>query len=210
MTPGSSIIARALLLGILLCLTGTAQSAPPGPHDPDWPCQQIKVPQLSLAAVWSGPSIDQQQEHWQQDQTVTELVRETAQRRMPVEQAQEKILTFAAQVGAARQAKLLDLFAGLFRTLDEERSSVIAGLDRFGMRQKELATELRNDNEKLRMMQADPKSDAGTTNQLIQKVTWEAQVFQDRRQALSYACDVPAKIEQRLFALARTVQDALQ
>jgi hypothetical protein len=210
MTPRQCIIAGALLSGAALYLTGTAQSAPPGPHDPDWPCQQIKVPQLSLAAVWSGPSIDQQQENWQQDQTVTELVRETAQRRTPIEQAQEKIQTFAAQVGTARQMKLLNLFAGLFRTLDDERSSVIAGLDRFGMRQKELATDLRNDNEKLRMMQADPKSEAGDINQLTQKVTWEAQVYQDRRQALSYACDVPAKIEQRLFALARTVQDALQ
>jgi hypothetical protein len=210
MTPRRRIIAGALLSGATLYLTGTVQSAPPGPYDPDWPCQQIKVPQLSLAAVWSGPSIDQQLESWQQDRIVTELVRETTQRRMPIEQAQEKIRTFATQVGDARQAKLLDLFAGLFRTLDDERSSVIAGLDRFGMRQKELAAELRNDNEKLRMMQADPTSEAGDINQLTQKVTWEGQVFQDRRQALSYACDVPAKIEQRLFALARTVQEALQ
>ena len=210
MTRRHCIIAGALTSIAILYSTGTALSAPPGSHDPDWPCQQIKVPQLSPASVWSGPSIDQQQEGWQQDQTVAELVRETAQRRMPVEQAQERINSFAAQAGNARQAKLLDLFAGLFRTLDDERSSVVAGLDRFGMRQKVLATELRNDNEKLRMMQADPKSDAGAMNQLIQKVTWEAQVFQDRRQALSYACDVPAKIEQRLFALARTVEEALQ
>jgi len=210
MTPRHRSIAAALLSGAVLCWTATAQSAPPGPHDPDWPCQQIKVPQLSLAAVWSGPSIDQQQENWQQDPTVTDLVRETAQRRMPIEQAQEKIHNFATQIGATSQTKLLDLFAGLFRTLDDERSSVIAGLDRFGMRQKELATELRNDNEKLRTMQADPKSEAGDINQLTQKVTWEAQVFQDRRQALSYACDVPAKIEQRLFALARTIQETLR
>ena len=45
---------------------------------------------------------------------------------------------------------------------------------------------------------------------MTQRITWEAAVFQDRRQALSYACDVPGKIEQRLFALARTIQAALQ
>jgi len=204
------MVAGALVNIVVTCSTETAQSAPPGQRDPDWPCQQIKMPQLSLASVWSGPSIDQQQEGWQQDQTVAALVRETAQRRMPVEQAQERINAFASQAGNARQAKLLELFAGLFRTLDDERSSVVAGLDRFGVRQKELAAELRNDNEKLRMMQADPKSDAGDFNQLTQKVTWEAQVYQDRRQALRYACDVPAKIEQRLFMLARTIQEALR
>jgi hypothetical protein len=51
MTPRHRIIAGALLSSAMLCLTGTAQSAPPGPRDPDWPCQQIKVPQLSLAAI---------------------------------------------------------------------------------------------------------------------------------------------------------------
>jgi hypothetical protein len=38
-------------------------------------------------------------------------------------------------------------------------------------------------------------------------VMWNAEVFQDRRRSLSYACDVPGKIEQRLFALARTIQE---
>ena len=72
------------------------------------------------------------------------------------------------------------------------------------------AAQLRSDNEKLRVLQADPASDASDVNQMTQRVMWEAQVFQDRRQALSYACDVPGKIEQRLFMLARTIQEALQ
>ena len=94
--------------------------------------------------------------------------------------------------------------------LDDERSTVISGLDRFGIRQKELAAGIRDDNAKLRQLQADTAADAGELNQMVQRVTWEAEVFQDRRQALSYACDVPGKIEQRLFALARTIQQELQ
>jgi hypothetical protein len=199
-----------LALSIALATATTARSAPPGPRDPDWPCEQIKVPQLSLAAVWSGPPLDQKQDDWRLDQHVADLVEETAQRRMPIEQAQQKIQAFAAQGGDKKQPKLLQLLAGLFSVLDDERSSVIAGLDRFGARQKELAAALRGDNDKLRAMQTDAKSDASDINQMTQKITWEAQVFQDRRQSLRYACDVPGKIEQRLFALARTIQEALQ
>ena len=202
--PGMTV---GTMLTLLLC--APAGAAPPS-RDPDWPCQQIKVPQLSLASVWSGPSPEAQQDDRGQAPRVDELVNEIAPRRVPVEQAQEKIRAFAAQAGDQRQARLLDLVNGLFKTLNEERSTVIAGLDRFGARQRELATELRADNEKLRAMQADASSDAGDLNQLTQRVQWEAQVFQDRRQALSYACEVPAKIEQRLFTLARTIQDALQ
>jgi hypothetical protein len=45
---------------------------------------------------------------------------------------------------------------------------------------------------------------------MVDQVSWEARVFDERRQALSYVCDVPAKIEQRLFALAQTIQQEMQ
>jgi hypothetical protein len=45
-------------LGIALILaSGVAWSAP-RTIDPDWPCQQIKVSQLSVAAFWPGQPID--------------------------------------------------------------------------------------------------------------------------------------------------------
>jgi hypothetical protein len=199
-----------VVLVVALCAAGAAWSAPPGPRDPDWPCQQIKVAQLSVAAVWPGPPLDPQHDGWREKPQVADLVHEIAQRRVPIEQAQEKIRAFVEQAADQKQPALLELFAGLFSVLDNERGTVIAGLDRFGARQKELAAALRNDNDKLRAMQADPGSDAGDVNQMTQRVMWEAQVFQDRSQSLSYACDVPGKIEQRLFALARTIQQALQ
>ena len=83
------------------------------------------------------------------------------------------------------------MLVGLFNVLDQERGSVMAGLDRFGRRQKELAAEIRGDNEKLRALQTEPASDPKAVQQMTQQVNWEVEVFQDRRQALSYACDVP-------------------
>jgi chromosome segregation ATPase len=198
---------RLCILAMALAAAGTASAAPPGTRDPDWPCQQIKVQQLSLASVWSGSAPNSE---GQQDQHVVDLAREMAQRRVPIEVAQQKIRSFAQQSGEQKQVKLLELLTELFNALDAERSSVIAGLDRYGARQKELAAQLRDDNEKLRAMHADPSSKPDEVNQMTERVTWEAEVFEDRRQALSYACDVPAKIEQRLFGLARTIQDALR
>jgi hypothetical protein len=165
---------------------------------------------LSLAAVWSGPALDGQHGDYRQDPQLADLVQEMAQRRVPLDQVQAKIRAFATQAGDQKASKLLLVLSAAFDLLDAERNSVIDGLDRFGARQKELAAALREDTEKLRIMQANPASDAGEVNQLVQRVSWEAQVFQDRRQALSYACEVPGKIEQRLFAVARATQDALE
>jgi hypothetical protein len=180
------------------------------PHrDLDWPCQQIKVPELSLAAVWSGAPVDPQDDRWKENPAVTDLVDKLAPRRQSIDQTQTLLHDFAQHAGTDKQAQLLQVLVGLFNVLDSERDSVITGLDRFGARQKELAAEIRADNEKLRALQHDPAADPNTVQQMTQQVTWEAEVFQDRRQALSYACDVPGKIEQRLFALARQIQQEL-
>ncbi len=128
-----------LTLGAAMFVAAAADAAPPGPRDPDWPCQQIKVPELSLASVWAGPSVDLQHIDWQHDQPIADLVHEIAQRREPLAQAQDKVHAFAQQAKAQKQQRLLALLAGLFTVLDQERGTVIAGLDRFGLRQKALA-----------------------------------------------------------------------
>ncbi|MBN9560315.1 MAG: hypothetical protein J0H14_06230 [Alphaproteobacteria bacterium] len=205
------MIGRApCVLAAALLAIGAAQAAPPGPRDPDWPCQQIKVPELSLAAVWSGPPVDARQTDWQRDPQVADLAHRLAQRRIPVDQASTEIRAFAEQAGAQKQQRVLALLVGLFNVLNQERETVIAGLDRFGHRQKELADTLRADNDKLTTMHQDSAADPVAVNKLTQQVTWEMNVFQDRREAIGYACDVPAAIEQRLFALARTIQQVLE
>ncbi len=175
-------------------------------QDPNWPCQQIKVPELSLAAVWSGPAVKSDDPGWRDNPAVAEEVRKLAPRRVPTEKAAMLVKDFAQRAGDRKQPQLLQLLVGLFSVLDQERNSVMTGLDRFGGRQKQLAVEIRDDNEQLHALQADPKSDPKLVQQMTQKVMWEAEVFQDRRQAVSYACDVPSKIEQRLFLLAHQIQ----
>jgi hypothetical protein len=200
---------RAAIIGSALLTPMLALAQPPNKRDPNWPCQQIKVFDISLASIWSGPAVDPADVGWKNNAPVADLVEKLAPRRQPMEQAQAALHAFAQQAGPDRQRQLLQVLVGLFAVLDQERGSVIAGLDRFGSRQKELAAEIRADNEKLRGLQNDPNADPKAVQEMTQKVTWEVEVFQDRRQAISYACEVPGKIEQRLFALARQIQQEL-
>lgn len=200
---------RFAIAGMALLFPAASFAQPPGARDPDWPCQQIKVPELSMAAVWSGPPVDPNDTTWRDDAAVSGLVEQLAPRRVPMERAQALLHDFAQHAGEQKNKELLQVLGGLFSVLGQERDSVIAGLDRFGGRQKELATQIRKDNEKLREMQKDTASDPNALQQMTQQVTWQVEVFQDRRQALSYACDVPGKIEQRLFALAHQIQAEL-
>jgi len=197
-----------LLPLLLLLAAGTAAAAPPV-RDPDWPCQSVKVPELSLGAIWTGPPLDPYLETWSKDSDAADLAQRLAQRRLPLDEAEQEIKSFAAQAGGAKKDRLLALMAGLFSILNEERTSVIDGLSRFGRRQKELGAELRTTIESLRAEQDKPDADQAKVAQLTQQVEWGTRVFGDRRTSIRYACDVPNLIEQRLGALARAIQAAL-
>jgi hypothetical protein len=204
---GSGLV---LLASAGLSAAAVAAYTPPGKSNPDWPCQQILVSHLSPAQVWTGPSIDGLDAS--SDPQVDELAGKLAQRRLSVDDAKAQIDAFAASTGANKQQKLTLLFAGLFSRLDSERAEVIEGLVRFGHRQKEAADQIRAENEKLHEAQDkstspeeanDPNSPVSTAAKQLQ---WDLRIFQDRHKTLSYVCEAPVMIEQRLFALAREIQ----
>jgi hypothetical protein len=193
----------------------------------DWPCRQILVDHMSSAAVWSGPSIEGINSNWDPD--IAALATKLAARRLPLETAKSEIDNFAKTAGAEKQTKLTALFAALFEKLDGERVQIIAGLERFGHAQKVMADRIRVENENLRSAQnvpvpETPKQEgtgaapnvpvdgggaAGPGATPLERLQWDLRVFDDRRRSLSYVCDVPVSIEQRLYSLAREIEAQL-
>jgi hypothetical protein len=178
-------------------------------HDPDWPCQQIKVPELSPAAVWSGPPIDEALKSWSGDKQIADLVDRLSQRRIPIEEAGAAVRDFASTLKPEEKAgKLTMLFAGLFDTLNDERDAVMAGLDRYGRSQKALAETIREAQSRLSDLNssgADPQQASALNDQLVA----QTRIFNDRRSSLTFVCEVPTLIEQRLFALGREIEKQL-
>ncbi len=176
----------------------------------NWPCRQILVGRLSLAAVWSGPSIDGLA--WRDDQAVADIVARLAARRTPLDDAERTIEDFAKAQGADKTKKLVSVFAGLFETLNDERTQVIEGLLRFGAKQRELAAKIRAENTLAREGPSKQPPDAGKQDAEAgaRDLEWDLRIFDERRQSLTYVCETPALIEQRLFALARVIQRSLE
>src|SRR5947208_4735496 len=116
---------RRIAIGALLVVAASTEFGfAADPRYPDWPCAQAKVPEISLAAVWAGPPLDDVADKWKNDAKVGALVAKLAVRRTPLEEAQKAIVEYLA--GAADKTsngKLL--FAGLFDSLNAQRSSVL-------------------------------------------------------------------------------------
>src|SRR5262249_1311085 len=120
------MLVRPMAVAIELALRGISLAA--DPRFPDWPCNQIKVPEISVAAVWAGPSIADVGNAWEEDATIKDLVARLAARRTPLDDAHKSISDIVTGTESERQKKAKLLFAGLFKTLNHERSEVMQGI----------------------------------------------------------------------------------
>jgi hypothetical protein len=198
-------------IGALLAITAsTGYCRAADPRYPDWPCTQAKVPEISLAAVWAGPPLDDVSDKWKNDAKVSALVTKLAARRFPLEEAQKAITDYLAASAAEKAATGKLLFAGLFDTLNAQRSSVLSGLERVTRKQREAADKIRSDTLALQELQGASPPDQPKIDELGNQLVWEARIFEDRRRVIKFVCEVPTAIDQRLFALGRTIQQEME
>jgi hypothetical protein len=194
---------------LLAVMASTAPSLAADPRYPDWPCAQAKVPEISLAAVWAGPPLDDASRTWKDDGKVSALVTKLAARRTPLDEAEKAITEFLAS-SAEKTATGKLLFAGLFDTLNAERSQVMNGLERVTRKQREEADRIRSDTIELQNLQSAAAPDQQKIDGLSNQVLWETRIFEDRRKVIKFVCDVPTAIDQRLFALGRVIQQNIE
>src|SRR5262249_37486251 len=198
----------AMAVAMELALRGVWLAA--DPRLPAWPSNQIKVPEISVAAVWAGPSIDDVGNAWEEDATIRGLVARLAARRTPLDDAQKAIADVITGTESERQKKAKLLFAGLFKTLNHERSDVMGGIERDARKQKEFSDQIRSKILQPRQLQDRPDPDQGRIEELTNRVEWDTRILEERRKTMNFVCEVPVLIEQRLFALARAIQQSLE
>jgi hypothetical protein len=201
-----------LVIPVLLAVAASTQDGfAADPRFPDWPCAQAKVPEISLAAVWAGPPLDDVQDKWKDDAKVAALVTKLAARRTPLDEAEKTIAEFlTGTVGADKTATGKLLFAGLFDTLNAQRSSVMNGLERVMRKQREVVDRVRSDTIALQELQSAPSPDQAKIDELGNQLNWETRIFEDRRRVVKFVCEVPTAIDQRLFALGRAIQQDIE
>jgi hypothetical protein len=201
---------RGIALGVAVttaCLSQPARAL--DPRYPDWPCQQLKVPGISVASVWTGPTIDPTDTNTPIDATEADLVSRLAARRTPMEDARKLIANFVTGTKEERQDKAKTLFAALYSKLNAQRDQVMDGIERFSRKQKAMAEQIREETQKLRDMQDKTNSDQAQDDALVSQLAWQTRIFEDRRKSTSYVCDVPVLIEKRLFDLGSAIQTAM-
>lgn len=172
-----------------------------------WPCVQRKVERISAGQVWPGPPLETAADV-ERTEAMRRLVASLAARRLPVAEAQKMAAEFVTALPENQRARTATaVFADLLALLNAERGVVMRGIERYGARQQALAARLREQNAALSAIRA--KGDAARTGEAQEALLWDTRIFEERRRSLTYVCEVPTLIEQRLFALGRAISGAL-
>lgn len=190
--------ATAFLCLALAVLPAAAQAA--ASSDPDWPCIQRLVPRISAAQIWGGP--EPRPADWQDDREVKRLAATLAARRTPLEDIEKLVEAFVdAQPKPQVNGKLTALFGRTLENINRDRASIIAGIQRFTRRQRALAERIREARVTIQGAAGGEPQDAGLREQL----EWDIRLFDEREKSMLYLCEQPVLLEQRAFALGRTI-----
>ncbi len=203
-------LAPSAVLGLVLaCLSGPTLAQPK--TDPDWPCVQRKVATLSPGQFWTGPDIAAAGA-WGDDNDAAVLAQKLASRRTELTEVDPLIEAYAAKVSAGDKAKgLTRVYAGVFEIINGERDKVMGGIARYAQGQRRMAERIRDEADTISQTKdgpsaADAREVSKEQSEIETKFAWDRRIFQERSQSLTYVCEVPQLLEQRLGEIAKKVQ----
>ena len=85
-----------------------------------------------------------------------------------------------------------------------DRNSIIAGIERYALRQRALADKIARQTAELNQFPtADSDAERARRSELEARQLWDARIFVERERSLTYICEQPVLLEQRIFSLGR-------
>jgi len=174
-------------------------------EDPDWPCPQVLVPEISAAVLWDGPSIEGAA--WREDKEVAALVEHLSARRTSADAASNAIAEFVAQLDPSeRNARLTLVFAGVLETLNRDRAHLIDGIERYSRDQSRRAESIGHSLDALVELERKSSPEAAQqARDLRARLAIEERLFDERERSIPYLCRRPVVVEERLGTIARAI-----
>jgi len=173
--------------------------------DPTWPCQQRKVETLSMALMWTGPM----PEGFDPDNPgalppeARSLAALLSLRKYSLEEAEAAVREFSEGDNDASPERMAAVFAHVFKTLGSARRQVIHGIERYSLKQIALSEKIDLARTEMRGLMDADEPDFDKVDAIEEQIDWDERVYRDRSKSLTYVCETPVLIEQRLYALAK-------
>lgn len=191
--------AASYAFSLVLCLTqapGLAGAA--DFSDPDWPCIQRKVENLSASLMWPEPIVPMALAP-----AAKELVEVVSLRRVTLEEAEAHIRAFVEKSAPVDGQLLGNVFLAVFDKIADTRQRLIAGIGRYSRSQIALSSRIDGGRVEMAKLTREKNPDFDRIDKLEEQIDWDERIYRERAQALTYVCETPVLLEKRAYAIAQ-------
>jgi hypothetical protein len=163
--------------------------------------------------MWTGPVLEGEYADYKANPAALQTARKLVVRRYTEEEVAAFVKEYAGKLDPVKKdVELTRLFAAAFDLISSERKQVIAAIERFTRRQRQMADAVRKIRVELdeSLKIADPNDEQmAARREIEERLAWQTRIFDDREKSTKYVCEVPTLLEQRLFQIGRDVAEHL-
>ncbi|MDK1377689.1 MULTISPECIES: hypothetical protein [unclassified Sinorhizobium] len=166
--------------------------------DPDWPCIQRKVENLSASLMWPEPIAPMALAP-----AAKELVEVVSLRRVTLEEAESHVRAFVAKNAPVDGQLLGNIFLAVFDKITDTRQRLMAGIARYSRSQIALSSRIDGGRVEMAKLTREKNPDFDRIDKLEEQIDWDERIYRERAQALTYVCETPVLLEKRAYAIAQ-------
>lgn len=193
--------AGLVILGAVLPASVLAQQE----VDPEWPCIQRLIMEVSPAVMWPVPVDEQMQSAWREDREVRKLAEELGKVEEFTDENRNTLMVFADSISDADKEMRLSLFAaGVVEVTNRQRRQFIQGIKRYTRQQIAISNQIEDSLNQLSLLEeSDTAGNEQQRQETEETLRWHERVYDQRERAIVSLCEEPVELEQRLSDILR-------
>jgi hypothetical protein len=178
--------------------------------DPEWPCVQALVPELSQGIFWPEVIEEEVAGTWKKDKVVAPLARALGDLPAFTDKERERIADFAeTQPDADRKQRLNMLADGVLHVANGVRKQYIRGIKRYTRQQISIAGQIETTLNELTNVEGSVAVDDASRAEIEETLAWHQRVYDQREHAVKSLCDRPVELEEILSEVMREIAQHL-
>jgi len=179
--------------------------------DPEWPCIQRLILEVSPAVMWPVPIDESIADNWKRDRLKRQLSEQLGDLESFTDDHKSKIRSYAMAASEdQREIALSELVSGIFTVTNRVRRDYIRGIKRYTRQQIAISGQIEASLNRLGELENDSSDSAvNETNEITETLRWHERVYDQREQAIRLLCEQPVELEQQLSDVVRDIAQYL-
>lgn len=234
-----SIVSRHTVLTgslcVLLSCTVTGGIAHAQTADPEWPCVQRLVPDVSPAVMWPLPVEQDMHSRWKQDAVIRPLAERLGDLPAYTAAEQEAVKSFAQRIPDEQRETQLSLLAvGILDVTNGIRRDYINGIKRYTRQQIAIADQIGETLNSISSLEDSSQGSPGDSpdsspdgtdarspdmpvsgepdprrEEMMSTLKWHERIYDQREHAIRTLCEQPVELEETLSDVLRDLAQYL-